>query len=111
MSDDSTAAENRKRHKLYRQISWYSKQAGLSREDIIAYAREMYDDLDDVSSTSDIATPALEDLLFGLKSWFAIQAVRRANGVLLVEAQVVIDRLNETAKETAERQHQDDSWE
>ena len=82
----------------------------MDRADVLMFAQEMFEDLGEAESTSDISTEALEDLLFGLKSWFAIQAVRNATGVLLTEAKVVVERQGETAAQAAERQTKDGSW-
>lgn len=106
----SSQEENRKRSSLYRRLSWYMKKANISRDDFMIIAKEMFSDIHDAETTSDVSTEALEDLLFGMKVWFAVQAARHSNGTLLDEAEVILSKTKETAKESAFRQEKEDSW-
>jgi len=102
--------EKRRRNYLYRYINFIASDAGLDREDRLDFARQMFEGIDEIKSYTELAIEDLEDLLFVLKGWRVIQAIRHGNGHMLATARVLVDKSRETAEETAERQTREDSW-
>lgn len=103
-------SEKKRRNYLYRYINFIASDAGLDREDRLDFAKQMFEGIDAIESYTELSIEDLEDLLFVLKGWRAIQAIRLGNGNLLATARVVVEKSQETAEATAERQTRDGSW-
>lgn len=102
----------RNRGRLYAFLIARCEEIGLDREDRMELVREMFDGYPDgIESFTDLTDSDLEDLRFFLRSYGIVHRLRRANGSLTAEAELLMARMTETAEETATRQNESGEWE
>lgn len=104
-TDDDTG----RRKWLYRSIGRLSRIAGLDSEDRRMLINScIVEDDRNVSSSTELTIDELEELHQVLYGWTCIQRIRRANGDMLNEAKVLVERVKMTANEAADKHP--DAW-
>lgn len=106
------SSDERRRRRLYGLLRHLSEDANLDREGRLDLARYVFrnEGYEEITSFSDLDTEHLEQLRAILTGWRDVQLIRLYHGTLHDEAKVILERHNETAQQSAERQDSTGSW-
>lgn len=87
------------RRRVMRAIFATCSEAGInSIDDRIELAKALLDIGEGLESYNELEDDDLLDLLFALKSWSVVQELRLANGILEVEARILLQDSDENSE-------------
>lgn len=94
------------RKRTLRYIFVLASEAGINNtSDRVELAKALLDIGEGLTSYTELSTEDLEAIVFALRSWRTVQELRLANGVLEVEAEVL---LRDHGEENASEEDPDD---